>query len=831
MHTGWGAFTSVQQHPEYPELLLAGADVGGLFVSRDRGLSWSSCSRDLRDLRVFSICFVPMNASDAPATDLVPLVSTNVGVYRATSFNRSKSCLWEFRKSNTGILAANSTTTDLIEHTLFAHPVHLLECPHKSRFVYAALGTAETHGPVGSASSLSRLRFGDPWSVYVSHNAGVSWRGILRFPAPVIVEALGADPIKPERVGVASTLGVYLCNNSLDSPVWRELGVFPGRTSTDGGQTFQVANQGCHGFSGEQPTSCLPITSSENLTHPNARDITLLHGRVYVLLFDRGSSNETCSGSIKDPDLHIYRGGPFVSFDDGYSFSWLMRSQKHKFQNVTIRCAGVAPQYHTFNWVYMAIDPHDPEHMLFGGIDAAQGLYELDSHFGWRMHTTCGHSSPREYGQNMSTLRQAADCWEGGLPDMLQRDFQVSVLAFAVAKWTSHASLQIRNGEIISWGNQSVQGRPELLFTSWRGVYRAVWDPSKQRYSFDSLSDRFVSFDGTATSTWNSTGLGDPCVYAAVKPMLEKDGMVLACADGGIATTPDGKMWQRRSSTWASEAGKLGAGGKQTSQVQAMVQDYMCIWASHWNAGEHRCSVWESCDGYGRDWRVLGGWAPANGTDNGLRLTTTMVSSLAVDYSRTPRAGGRRLLQGAAEGAIFHYDPDRPQPQWKMLAVPPASVMKHDHDEGHSFPSSFIACVTTSQNIPDVAYVARGSDILSIHLAVPTTSIPTVSILNPVGGDPIAQPRALLQISPSELLAGAASDGNTVASSHDRLALLRGTLASGGRVTWRKMFSPLDAVADGAPEAKSLTHMFFSGKSSLHRFVALAIIFMFVLVY
>ena len=193
--------------------------MGGLFVSRDRGSSWSSCSHDFRDLRVFSICFVPMAGLNAPATDLVPLISTNVGVYRATHFDRSRACPWNFSESNTGMLVANLTTTDLIEHTLFAHPVHILECPRKSGVVYAALGTAETHGPVGSTSSLSRLRFGDPWSVYVSHDAGVSWRGILRFPAPVIIEGLGADPIQPERVGVASTLGVYLCNNTLGLPI------------------------------------------------------------------------------------------------------------------------------------------------------------------------------------------------------------------------------------------------------------------------------------------------------------------------------------------------------------------------------------------------------------------------------------------------------------------------------------------------------------------------------------------------------------------------------------------------------------------------------------
>ena len=90
---------------------------------------------------------------------------------------------------------------------------------------------------------------------------------------------------------------------------------------------------------------------------------------------------------------------------------------------------------------------------------------------------------------------------------MFQRDDQVSVLSLAVPNWRSHASLQIKQGRVVQRSNASAaHGRPEVLFTSWRGVYRAIWDEVNSRFAFEPLSDNFVSFDDkpTAVSTWIS---------------------------------------------------------------------------------------------------------------------------------------------------------------------------------------------------------------------------------------------------------------------------------------------------------------------------------------
>ena len=296
--------------------------------------------------------------------------------------------------------------------------------------------------------------------------------------------------------------------------------------------------------------------------------------------------------------------------------------------------------------------------------------------------------------------------------------------------------------------------------------------------------------------------------------------MILATADGGIATTEDGRRWQRRSSTWASELGALGAGGQETSQVQTLVQDGKCVWASHWKRGgqSHQCSVWESCDGRGRDWRVLGGWAPPNGTANGLELASSMTNSLAIDFSSVPQAGGRRLLLGAAEGKMFHYSPDREHPQWRELVLPaPVASAK-----GSWLPLTAIACVSSSRTVPGVAFAARGYDILRIDLSGPAggSALPTVTALRSAGppSDPMVQPRSILPLSPSLLVVGAASSGphSTAIGSRDRLALLRGVIQH-DNISWTKTFSPLDELHPEAPEAASLMHMFFSDIVQLPR--------------
>ena len=54
---GWGAFLALSRDPANRSQWLAGADVGGLYVSVDDGVSWQSCNAGISTLWVMAIAF------------------------------------------------------------------------------------------------------------------------------------------------------------------------------------------------------------------------------------------------------------------------------------------------------------------------------------------------------------------------------------------------------------------------------------------------------------------------------------------------------------------------------------------------------------------------------------------------------------------------------------------------------------------------------------------------------------------------------------------------------------------------------------------------------
>ena len=69
---GWGAFLALSRDPANRSQWLAGADVGGLFVSVDDGVSWQSCNAGISTLWVMAIAFSQRG----------PILGTSAGVYR-----------------------------------------------------------------------------------------------------------------------------------------------------------------------------------------------------------------------------------------------------------------------------------------------------------------------------------------------------------------------------------------------------------------------------------------------------------------------------------------------------------------------------------------------------------------------------------------------------------------------------------------------------------------------------------------------------------------------------------------------------------------------------
>ena len=97
---GWGAFLALSRDPANRSQWLAGADVGGLYVSVDDGVSWQSCNAGISTLWVMAIAFSRRG----------PILGTSAGVYCAASDATAAACgPWRFADCSGGLHASNST--------------------------------------------------------------------------------------------------------------------------------------------------------------------------------------------------------------------------------------------------------------------------------------------------------------------------------------------------------------------------------------------------------------------------------------------------------------------------------------------------------------------------------------------------------------------------------------------------------------------------------------------------------------------------------------------------------------------------------------------------
>jgi hypothetical protein len=289
---GWGAFPAVAVHPENRSLLLAGADVGGMFVSTNGGESWSVCNGDLQTGFILDIAFERTDTDNGKSVWL-PLLGTSHGVYRATHATDGP-CAYTFVLSSTGMLAVNSTKSMHTDAEEFAHPIASLFFERNHRLLFALLGITKDAGP-------AKQRGGDPFSVYISRDGGRNWEGILHFHDPIALFQVSSNGLS---IFIASDRGLYSspCDANHCGSTWYEIGVNPILVSTDLGHTWRpdytsdtsapctegADTDGIASFSndvrdnGNTTGKCLPITKQVNATHPNLRAVSADGDRVLI---------------------------------------------------------------------------------------------------------------------------------------------------------------------------------------------------------------------------------------------------------------------------------------------------------------------------------------------------------------------------------------------------------------------------------------------------------------------------------------------------------------------------------------------------------------------
>ena len=522
---GWGAFPALTRHPSNPAVWVAGADVGGLFVTQDDAQTWAVCNAGLATRWIYGIEFVD---------DTTPLLATTAGIYRGKTSAAAGPCLWEFTLSNEGLRLSNTTQNMQSSRFEFRHSVRVLHST--ATHVWAGIGIAKNRATMGTGA-----RTGDPFHLYVSNDGGQRWRGVLTLPqgaGQVMSISSGAIGVRagrgrwrrqqqqqqqqqqaaPESIFISTaTKGSYVTDDFGES--WVEIGVSPAMVTHSAGQTWGACTSAtcplrfaskCDPHAIVTSAGCLPINAKQNETHPNTATVTVTGGKVFVTIFDTSEADPallgqcTGGGEVRtDPSLKQYRGGAWMSEDGGVSFIHLFRT--FPFTGAALRCPGVSVHYSTPNFPNVEVDPADPTHLFLGGWGSAgpgQGLHELVGGK-WIYWDWCGGNSSDK------------SCFEGERPDSMLLDFNTYTFAFGV-DWESSEQRVITNGKIMplppSTGTTNeataVVGRHPLpFFTTSRGGIRAAWDPVNLRYSFKHLNNDIVSMNAVPAPSWRSTGM------------------------------------------------------------------------------------------------------------------------------------------------------------------------------------------------------------------------------------------------------------------------------------------------------------------------------------
>eukprot|EP01052_Picozoa_sp_SAG31_P001846 SAG31_NODE_62_length_28678_cov_21.548270_17_plen_371_part_00 len=351
---------------------LAGADVGGLFVSANDAKTWSVCNVGLATKWVYGIEFLDDNT---------PLLATTEGVYRGRPSSASGSCLWDFILSNEGLNVSNMTENMASSGFKFRHPVRVLHVVSPTK-VWAGIGIAKNRATCNDGAA----RLGDPFHVYVSDDGGQRWRGVLTLPQGagqvLSISSSAAKSLRTpgsESIFVsAGSAGAYMTDDGGSS--WVELGVSPVMVTHDAGRTWKPCalhtcparfrSRPCNPHATANGTSCLPVNAKQNETHPNVATVAVTSGKVFLTLFDTSEADVgllgQCEGgaSRPDPNLKQYRGGPWMSTNGGVSFVHLFR--QYPFRGATLRCPGTACEYSTPNFPNVAVDPADDSHIFLG---------------------------------------------------------------------------------------------------------------------------------------------------------------------------------------------------------------------------------------------------------------------------------------------------------------------------------------------------------------------------------------------------------------------------------------------------------------------------------
>lgn len=664
---GGGVFTVFKNHPIHKNLSFAGTDVAGVFRSTDGRNHFKNVSRGLTTGFINDIDIL----YNSTGLDRV-ILATADGIFLSDNAGQT------WASSNSGFEIGYGIDAEV---QYFRYPLSALSVdPKNPNIVWAGIG--------GQGNRRVPKAFVNPYSVYVSRDAGLTWNGV--FSLSDREETIGATVFE-------ITLNPFACDatNCPEAFVATDKGLFK---TTDGGGTWSELTG-------------LPVSESIGATQPNLRAVNLSRGpdgtvAIFTAVFDDGvftGDASLCDGSgssayYNDPEGLYYRGGVFRSDDGGITWRRLNIAGDDSILPMSLRCssdAGLAYSTTSSLVLDLEVNPADPEHYFVSLGGRHKSIYE--------------HKAERAAGSHWLSLMNGGS--ETFSTDGACEDAACFYDPSTTGLWNQHDSTTL------PWPNCGIDIEftpagtfSEIYSYADRGITIGRWD--SDRYRFDYLNQRGVIGedsdltaiadwtaivatlleDALSAVRWQSTGIDDSCNYGGiefVRDAASHEVIFLGMADYGVIhSKDDGRSWSgllgEAREPWPFTAGRDG---------QAMFYDdktrKLYVAVRNGGDGENDNAVMLTADA-GETWTKIGGYCEEDGCDDRGLTSNHVINKFAIE--QTPRETTRRILAATTRGGLYIYNSE----SWEQITSCPTDADAVD--------------VYTSPNFPEYALVTFQDD-------------------------------------------------------------------------------------------------------------------------
>lgn len=721
-----GRFTDYDRHPTWRDVLAAGSDVGGLYLSADGGESWTNVTRNLPSMGAWAVRFVVESGAETETTRLV--LGGDSGLFVSNDLDTTLGLDPDALTGWTEVAGlergdALPDTTDVLKLSAFHRSQHALTVftlavsPSDPDIVWAGAAAGAQVNLAQSANDPASLQRFDRWKVFRSTDGGATFGPALRFSEPIpsfvatpydsagSVFSILVDPDDAARVWVASDRGLYRSENADTTEdadgdgypdlVWEEVGAAAARSTTDLGVTWTEEAPSCADYEDapDEGAWCLPIATSAKVRfaldpetgwpspgyedHPNLRALAVssVDGveTLFAAVWDRGHAADApadCSDlvdgdSFVDTKLEFYRGGVYASEDGGQRWTWLYTS------NGAPGVDKVATPY-LEDRVYRC-DAHTSERNSSGRI-SFMGDVDARPDDGEGPLLIAGGLGA---GAGLYAYDPAASSPWTWLTDPADGDWSERFEGGTTQAISGSAAAEVSR-LLVDWDARA-DGYPEVAF-SHRGILLGSWDREDGRYEFEHLGSDAVGEDGDMT-LWVGTGLDDAVVWDAVVAGSE---VYVAVSDGAMFRAEEGSGAWRYANVadafwtpnWSSDPGEL-----RVDEARALAYDEESetVYVGAFVASQP--SSGSVLAGSGTSWSVIGGYGYTSERSSRTTLDADHTNGLYSDSAIAPIELNRLLAFPASHGldtdllaatsdGLWAWDAEASGAQWRRICEP-----------------------------------------------------------------------------------------------------------------------------------------------------------------